>query len=86
MSLISFILVAIFCSKRFILFYFIGLVDRLFTNSPGHLGSILDRVIPKTLKMVLDTSFLNTHQYMVRIKDKVQQSRKRSSALLNTLL
>ena len=39
------------------------------------------RVIPKTLKMVLDTSLLNTQQYKVRIKDKVEQSRERSSAL-----
>ena len=28
----------------------------------------LDCVIPKTLKMVLDTSLLNTQQYKVRIK------------------
>ena len=27
---------------------------------PGDLGSILGRVIPKTLKMVLDTSLHNT--------------------------
>ena len=40
----------------------------------------LGRVIPKTLKMVLDTSLLNTQQYKVRIKGKVEQSRKRSSA------
>ena len=31
--------------------------------------------------MVLDTSLLNTRQYKVRIKGKVEQSRKRSSAL-----
>ena len=40
------------------------------------------RVIPKTLKMVLDTSLLNTQRYKVRIKGKVEQSRKRSSAPL----
>ena len=45
------------------------------------LGSILRRVIPKTFKMVLDTSLLNTQQYKVRIKGKVEQSRERSSAL-----
>ena len=28
---------------------------RVFTNGPGDLGSIPDHVIPKTLKMVLDT-------------------------------
>ena len=59
----------------------IGLVGRVFANSPGDLGSIPSRVIPKTLKMVLDTSLLNTQQYKVRIKGKVEQSRERSSAL-----
>ena len=32
----------------------IGLVGRVFANGPGDLGSIPGRVIPKTLKMVLD--------------------------------
>ena len=32
----------------------------VFANGPGDLGSIPVRVIPKTLKMVLDTSLLNT--------------------------
>ena len=41
----------------------------------------LGHVIPKTQKMVLDTSLLNTQQYKVRIKGKVEQSRERSSAL-----
>ena len=50
-------------------------------DGPGDLGSILDRVIPKTLKMVLDTSLLNTQQYKVLIKGKVGQSWKKSSAL-----
>ena len=59
----------------------IGLVGRVFANGPRDLGSIPGRVIPKTLKMVLDTSLLNTHQYKVRIKGKVEQSRERSSAL-----
>ena len=39
-------------------------------NSPGDRGSIPGRVIPKTLKMVLDTSLLNTQQYKVCIKGK----------------
>ena len=43
---------------------------RVFANGPGDLGSIPGRVIPKTLKMVLDTSLLNTQQYKVRIKGK----------------
>ena len=37
-----------------------GLVGRVFANGPGDLGSMPGRVIPKTLKMVLDTSLLNT--------------------------
>ena len=43
----------------------IGLVGRVFANGLGDLGSIPGWVIPKTLKMVLDTSLLNTQQYMV---------------------
>ena len=54
---------------------------RVFANGPGDLGSIRGRVILKTLKMVLDTSLLNTQQYKVRIKGKVEQSNERSSAL-----
>ena len=59
----------------------IGLVGRVFANGPGDLGSIPCQVIPKTLKMVIDTSLLNTQQYKVCIKGKVEQSRERSSAL-----
>ena len=59
----------------------IGLVGRVFANGPGDLGSISRCVIPLTLKMVLDTSLLNTQLYKVRIKSKVEQSRERSSAL-----
>ena len=50
----------------------IGPVDRVFANGPGDLGSTPGRVIPKTLKIVLDTSLLNTLQYKVRIKGKVE--------------
>ena len=49
-------------------------------DGPRHLGSIPGRVIPKTLKMVLDTSLLNTQQYKVRIKGKLKQFRQRSRA------
>ena len=59
----------------------IGLVGRVFVIDPGGLGSIPGRFIPKTLKIVLDTALLNTQQYKVRIKGKVEQSRERSSAL-----
>ena len=59
---------------------------RAFANGPGDLGSIPDRVIPKTFKMVLDASFLNTQHDKVRIKGKVEKSRERSSALPYTLV
>ena len=49
-----------------------------------YLGSISGRVIPKTLKMVLDSSLLNNQQYKVRIKGKVEKSRERRSDLTNT--
>ena len=60
---------------------YIGLVGRVFANGPGDLGSKSGRVIPKTLKMVLDTSLLNIQQYKVRIKSKVEQSREKSRIL-----
>ena len=44
-----------------------GQVGRMFANGLGDLGSIPGHVIPKTLKMVLDTSLLNTQQYKVYI-------------------
>ena len=56
-------------------------VGRVFAKGPGGLDSIPGRVIPKTLKMVLDTSLLNTQQYKVHIKGKLEQSRERSSTL-----
>ena len=46
----------------------IGPVGRVFANGPGDLGSMPGRVIPNTLKMVLDTSLLNTQQYKVGIR------------------
>ena len=49
-------------------------------------GSIPGRVIPKTLKMVLDTTLLNTQHYKVRFKGKVEQSWEWSSALPYTLV
>ena len=57
---------------------------RVFANGPGDLGSIPGQVIPKTQKMVLDASLLNTQHCKVRIKGKVEQSKERSSALPNT--
>ena len=58
-----------------ILFWFMFLAVRVFANGPGDLGSIPGRVIPKTQKMVLDASLLNTQHYKVQIKGKVEQSR-----------
>ena len=58
----------------------LGLAVRVFANGPGDLGSIPGRVIPKTQKMVLDNSLLNTQHYKVRIKGKLEQSRERSRA------
>ena len=55
-------------------------MSRVFANGPGERGSIPGRVIPKTQKMVIDASLLNTQHYKVRIKGKVEQSREWSSA------
>ena len=49
-------------------------------------GSIPGRVIPKTQKMVLDASLLNTQHYKVRFEGKVEQSREMSRALPYTLV
>ena len=46
----------------------IGLMSRVFANGPEDQGSIPGRVIPKTQKMVLDATLLNTQYYKVRIK------------------
>ena len=62
------------------------LVGRVFANCPGDLSSISGRVIPRTLKMVLDTSLLNIQQYKIRIEGKVEQSWERCSALPYTLV
>ena len=51
-------------------------MSRVFVNGPGDWGSIHGRVIPKTQKMVFDTTLLKTQHYKVRIKGKVEQSRK----------
>ena len=68
------------------LYIYIGPAVRVFANGPGDLGSIPGRVIPKTLKMELDTTLLNTQHYKVRFKGKVEQSWEWSSALPYTLV
>ena len=64
----------------------IGLMSRVFTNGPEDRGSIPGRVLPKTQKMVLDVTLLNTQHYKLRIKGKVEQSRELSNALPYTLV
>ena len=54
----------------------------MFADGPRDLRLTLGHVIPKTLRMVLDTTLFNTQQYKVRVKSKVEQSKERSSALL----
>ena len=61
----------------------ICLVGRVIANSPGDRGSVPGRVIPNTLKMLFDTSMLNTQHYKVRIKGKVEQSRERRCSWCN---
>ena len=68
------------------IYWDIGPAVRVFANGSGDLGSIPDRVIPKTLKMELDTTLLNTQHYKVRFKGKVEQSWEWSSALPYTLV
>ena len=58
----------------------------VFANDPDDLGSITGWVTPRTQKMLLDASLLNTLHYKVRIKSKVEQSREMSSALPYTLV
>ena len=41
-------------------------------------------VLPKTFKMICDTSLLNTQQYKVRIEGKVEQPSEKSSVIPNT--
>ena len=50
-------------------------MSRVFANGSGDLGSILGQVLPKSQKIVLDATLLNTQHYKVRIKGKVEQSR-----------
>ena len=61
-------------------------MGRVLANGQEDLDSILGQVIPKTQKMVLDASLLNTQHYKVQIKGKMEQSRERSSTLLYTLV
>ena len=46
----------------------IGIMVRVFANGSGSQGSIPNRVIPKTPKIVLDASLLTTQHYKVFMK------------------
>ena len=59
----------------------IGIMVRVLANDPVDGDSIPGRVIPKTQKMVLNATLLNTQHYKVRINGKVEQCREKSSAL-----
>ena len=56
-------------------------MSRVFASDLEDRGSISGQVLPKTQKMVLDATLLNTQHYKVRIKGKVEQTREWSSAL-----
>ena len=58
----------------------------VFANGREDLGSIPGRVIRKTKKIVLDATLLNTQQYKLRTKGKVEQSRESCSVLPYTLV
>ena len=51
-------------------YYKIDIVVRVFVNGLRCRGSIPGRVMPKAIKMVPNTSILNTQHYKVRIKGK----------------
>ena len=59
---------------------------RVFANGLEDLSSIPGWDIPKTQKMVLDGTLLNTQHYKEWIKGKVEQSREWSSILPYTLV
>ena len=53
----------------------------VFTNDPGDRGSISRSSHTKDSKNVFDAALLNTQHYKVRIKGKVEPSKKRSRAI-----
>ena len=59
----------------------ISMMVKVFADGPEDLGSIPGPVIPRTQKIILDASLLNTQQYQVRIKRNVVQWRESSCAL-----
>ena len=63
--------------------YIYSLAGRVLANGSGDQSSIRGQVIKK---MVFDAALLNTQQYKVQIKNKVEESRERSSTLPYTLV
>ena len=53
----------------------IGIMGRVFANGLGNQDSIPGWVIPKTQKMVLNSSLLNTWHYKLRIKSGAIQGK-----------
>ena len=49
----------------------------MFVNSLGDWRSISGRVVPKTQKMILDNSLLNTKHHKVKIQGKVEDSKEK---------
>ena len=47
-----------------------GMVDRVFVSGPGDRSSNLGQIMPKSFKMVLDATLLNTQHYKAQIKGK----------------
>ena len=80
---------------RLFIFMYICIYVFLYLSKLGHWpneysvcqqdrGSIPGRVIPKTRKMLLGATLLDTRHYKLSIKVKVEQSRERSSTLSYT--
>ena len=70
----------------FICLMYTGMMVSVFANGLGDLGSIPGRVIPKTQKIVLDASLLNTQQYKVEIKGKVSFMTSIKASILQNFL
>ena len=59
-------------------------MGRVIANGPRGQGLILGQVIPKTQKMVLDATLLNTKHYKKRIKGKMERPSKKNSTFSYT--
>ena len=63
-------------SRKVIIYIYIGIIVRVYTNSLGDLGSILDRVLSNTKKWYLIPSSLTLSIDKVRIKGEVSNPEK----------